>query len=53
MTISNIFSKATGPVVNKIHIGPPGADGTRMCSNDLDHMTNISVMPIHTCSKNL
>ena len=30
MTVSNISFKATGPVVTKSHIEPPGAEGTKI-----------------------
>ena len=40
MTVSNIFSKATGPVVTNIHIELPGAEGRKVCSN-------MVAMPAH------
>ena len=45
MTVSNI-SKATGPVVTKSHIEPPGAEGMEICSNSIVHMTNMATTPI-------
>ena len=45
MAISYI-SKATGQIVE-----PPGAEGTKICSNTSDHMTNMATMPIY--GKNL
>ena len=47
MTVSNISSKATGPFVTKSHLEPPGADGTKICSNCLVHMTNMATTPIY------
>ena len=42
MTISNISSKATGPIVTKSHLEPPEAEGTKLCSNEqYDHHTHI------------
>ena len=31
--------KVTGPNVIKSHLEPPGADGTKICSNPIVHMT--------------
>ena len=47
MTISNISPKATGPVVTKFHVEPPGAEGMKICSNFAGHMTNMATMPIY------
>ena len=47
MTISNISSKATGPIVTKSHLEPPGADGTKICSNRIVHTTNMATTPIY------
>ena len=47
MTISNISSKAAGPIVTKSHLEPPGADGTKICSNRIVHMTNMATTPIY------
>ena len=33
MTVSNISSKATGPIVTKFHVKPPGAEGTEILAN--------------------
>ena len=42
MTISNISSKATGPIVTKSHLEPPWAEGTKICSNEqYGHHTHI------------
>ena len=41
MTISNISLKATGPIVTKSHLEPPGADGKKICSNCIVHMKNM------------
>ena len=32
--------KATGPIVTKSHLEPPGADGKKIFSNPIVHMTN-------------
>ena len=37
--------KATGPIVTKSHLEPPGADGTKICSNPIIHMTNMATTP--------
>ena len=47
MTVSNISSKATGPIVTKSHLEPPGADGMEMYSNCIVHMTNIATTVIY------
>ena len=41
MTVSNISTKATGPVVTKFHVEPPWAEGTKICSNCPGHMINM------------
>ena len=46
LAISDIFSKATGPVVTKFYVVPPGDKGTKVCSNRSSHMANIATMPI-------
>ena len=46
MTVSNI-SKATG----QFHVEPPGAVGTKICSNGPVDMTNMATTP--TSDKNL
>ena len=51
MTIANIFSKATGPVVTKFHVEPPGAEGMKICPNCSGHMTIMAAIPVH--GKNL
>ena len=33
MPSAYIFSKAMGPVVNKFHVQPPGAEGMKIRSN--------------------
>ena len=51
-TISNDFSsETTGPIATKFHIQPPGTLQKKNYSNGLDHMTNITAMPIY--GKNL
>ena len=47
MTISNISSKATGPIVTEGHLEPAGADGTKICLNRIVHMTNMATTPIY------
>ena len=47
MTISNISSKATGPIVTKSHLEPTGAEGTKICSNRIVHVTNMATTPIY------
>ena len=32
------------PVVTKFYEVPPGAEGTKNCSNTSDHLTNMAVM---------
>ena len=41
MTISNIASEATGPIVTKFNVDPSGAEGTKTCKNGPGHMTNM------------
>ena len=50
ITISDI-SKATGPIVTDFYIEWPWAEGKKVCSNSLGHMTKMAVMPFH--GKNL
>ena len=45
MTISNISSKATGLILTKFHVKPPGTEGTY--SDSPGHMTSIVIMPIY------
>ena len=47
MTVSNIFSKATRPIVTKFHTEPPWAEGSKVCSNSPGHMTNMVAMPVY------
>ena len=51
MSVSNISSKATGPIVTKFHVAPPGAEGMKICSNLPGHMTSMATASI--CGKNL
>ena len=54
MTISNITSNATAPIVTESHLEPPGADGTKIYSNRIVHMNNMATTPIMVKSfKNL
>ena len=46
MTILNISSKVTGPIVTKLHVEPPGAEGIKICSNHPGRMTNMATTPI-------
>ena len=39
--------KATGPIVTKPHLEPPGADGTKIYSNPIVHMTNMAITSIY------
>ena len=39
--------KATGPTETKSHLEPSGADGTKICSNPIVHMTNMATTPIY------
>ena len=51
MTISNICSKATEPIVIKSHLEPPGAEGTKICSNEqYGHHTHIWLNPLKIVS---
>ena len=47
MTISNISSKATKPVVTKLHLESPGVEETKICSSHPGHMTNMVTMPVY------
>ena len=47
MTISNISSKGTKPVVTKFHIESLGVEETKMCLNCPGHMINMVTMPIY------
>ena len=51
MAVSNISSKATWPNVTKFLLGPPWAEGIKICTNPQGHMTNMATMPIY--GKNL
>ena len=51
MTVSNISTKITGPIVTIFHVERPLAEGIEICSYILDHMTNMATMPIY--GKNL
>ena len=51
MTVSNIISKATAPILIKFHLELPWAKGTKLCSNSPGNMTNMAAMPVH--GKNL
>ena len=44
MAISNIFSKAAGPMVTRFYIEPCEAEGTNLCSNSLGHVNNMVAM---------
>ena len=47
MTVSNIFSKATGPIVTKFHVEPPWAGETKICSNHSSRLACMATMPIY------
>ena len=51
MTISNISSEVTGPILDKFNVWLSGSEEIKVCLNDPGHMTNVVVMPID--SKNL
>ena len=40
-----IFSKATGPVLTKFRVKPPGE--IKFCSIGPGHMTNMVAIPVH------
>ena len=46
MTVSNISSKVTGPIIT-IFLEPPGAEGMKICPNRSDHMSSMATTPIH------
>ena len=42
------FSLETAkPIEAKFHLYPPWDEGTKVCSNNLGHMTNMTVMPVY------
>ena len=44
-TLSNFFSLETArPIEAKFHVKPPWDRGTKVCSNGLDHMTNMAAL---------
>ena len=45
MTVLNISSKTTGPVVTKFYTDPHFAVGRKVCSNSLGHINNMAAMP--------
>ena len=47
MTISNRSSKASKPMVTKLHLESPGVEETKICSNRPGHMTNTVTMPVY------
>ena len=50
--ISNFFSLETAsPIESNFYMEPPWDGGTKLCSNDLGHMTKMAAMPIY--GKNL
>ena len=51
-TFSNFFSLETArPIEAKFHMEPPWDRETKVCSNDVGHMTSMAAMPIY--GKNL
>ena len=47
-TFLNFSSLETAkPIEAKFHVEPPWDRGTKVCSNDSGHMTNMAVMPIY------
>ena len=51
MTVSNISTKITGPIIIKYHVEPPWAEGAKICSNRPGNITNMAAMSIY--GKNL
>ena len=47
MTISNLSSKASKPIVTKFHAEPPGAEEAKICSNSPCYMTKMAAVPIY------
>ena len=44
----NLFSLETAkPIEAKFHMYPPWDEGTKVCSNGPDHMTNVAAMHIY------
>ena len=51
-TFSNFFSLETArPIEAKFHVEPPWDGGMKVCSNGLDHLTNMAAMSVY--GKNL
>ena len=47
-TFANFFSlEMARPIEAKFHMEPPWDRETKNCSNGLDHMTNMTAMPIY------
>ena len=45
---SKIFSSETAwPMKAKFYVEPPWAEGTKVCSRDLGHMTKMAATPIY------
>ena len=47
MKILNSSPKANGPIVTKLHVEPPGAEGLEICPTCPGDMTNMAAMPIN------
>ena len=46
-TFSNFFSLETaGPIDMELYVEPPWDGGTKVCSNDLGHLTKMATMPL-------
>ena len=46
-TFSNVFSETKEQIKVKYHVEPPWDGRTKVCSNDLGHMTKMATMPMH------
>ena len=46
-TFSNVSSETTGPIEAKFHMESLWDKGTKVCSNDSDHMTKMAAMPLY------
>ena len=47
-TFANFFSlEMARPIEAKFHMEPPWDRETKICSNGLDHMTNMTAIPIY------
>ena len=42
----NISSNTNGPIKAKLYVEPPWGDGTKVCLQDMGHMTKMAATPI-------